>query len=148
MPKSNLSLSNKSGGLSDSQDQWGTYAISMLVLVKGIIIHLFLLMLRLFGRKTFFAKKPFQWILLTGLYVYTSMVCRRSRFKGKRKPQDVMDNDGVAIHEGVKTIGVENYCDFSAGSTPDICICIVTWNMNGQVKTFLYSVSDFSKLIR
>ncbi|KAG5543289.1 hypothetical protein RHGRI_016132 [Rhododendron griersonianum] len=66
----------------------------------------------------------------------------RSRFKWKRKPQDVMDNDGVAIHEGVKTIGVENYCDFSAGSTPDLCICIVTWNMNGQV-----SYEDIEELV-
>lgn len=75
---------------------------------------------------------------------------RRSRFKWKRKPQDVMDNDGVAIHEGVKTIGVENYCDFSPGSTPDLCICIVTWNMNGQVKTFfcVFRIQFFSKLIR
>ncbi|KAH7850349.1 hypothetical protein Vadar_031435 [Vaccinium darrowii] len=66
---------------------------------------------------------------------------RRSRFKFKRKPQDVMNNEDTAIHEGVKTIGVENYCDFSAG-TSDLCICIVTWNMNGQV-----SYEDIEELV-
>ncbi|XWS21105.1 hypothetical protein CRYUN_Cryun30bG0026800 [Craigia yunnanensis] len=31
----------------------------------------------------------------------------------------------------MKTVEADNLCDFSRNS--DLCICIVTWNMNGQV---------------
>ncbi|KAJ1393206.1 Inositol polyphosphate-related phosphatase [Sesbania bispinosa] len=34
-------------------------------------------------------------------------------------------------HIGIKTVGVDNVCNFSTNS--DLCISIVTWNMNGQV---------------
>ncbi|KAG6624805.1 hypothetical protein CIPAW_16G053100 [Carya illinoinensis] len=37
-------------------------------------------------------------------------------------------------HEGIKTVGADNLCDFSSSS--DLCICIVTWNMNGQVMCY------------
>ncbi|CAI0465511.1 unnamed protein product [Linum tenue] len=38
-------------------------------------------------------------------------------------------------HRGIKTVDVEEYhCEFSSGDQKsDICICVVTWNMNGQV---------------
>ncbi|XP_018821612.1 type IV inositol polyphosphate 5-phosphatase 11 [Juglans regia] len=42
-------------------------------------------------------------------------------------PNDTANHD----HEGIKTVGADNLCDFSSSS--DLCICIVTWNMNGQV---------------
>ncbi|KAM5564791.1 type IV inositol polyphosphate 5-phosphatase 11 [Rosa sericea] len=35
-------------------------------------------------------------------------------------------------HEGIKSVRADNHvCDFSPYS--DLCICVVTWNMNGQV---------------
>ncbi|XP_039044401.1 type IV inositol polyphosphate 5-phosphatase 11-like [Hibiscus syriacus] len=45
------------------------------------------------------------------------------RSKCKRKP--------AGIHDGIKTVRADNLCDFSRNS--DLCICVVTWNMNGQV---------------
>jgi len=35
-------------------------------------------------------------------------------------------------HEGIRTVKVNKVCDFSGNS--DLCICAVTWNMNGKVK--------------
>ncbi|GFZ10281.1 inositol polyphosphate 5-phosphatase 11 [Actinidia rufa] len=61
------------------------------------------------------------------------------RLKWKTKTGDVMNHD-IPIHEGIKTIGVENDCDFSSSS--ELCICIVTWNMNGQV-----SYGDIKELV-
>lgn len=52
----------------------------------------------------------------------------------------VFNNEEIATHEGIKTVGVDKYCDFSG--TADLCICIVTWNMNGQV-----SYEDIEKLV-
>ncbi|XP_062157551.1 type IV inositol polyphosphate 5-phosphatase 11 [Alnus glutinosa] len=47
----------------------------------------------------------------------------------------------TASHEGIKTVGVvDKLCDFSSNS--DLCICIVTWNMNGQV-----SYEDLAELV-
>lgn len=34
-------------------------------------------------------------------------------------------------HEGIKTVEADNVCEFSKGS--DLCIRMVTWNMNGKV---------------
>lgn len=34
-------------------------------------------------------------------------------------------------HEGIRTVEADNRCNFSGDS--DLCICIVTWNMNGKV---------------
>ncbi|KAI8014096.1 Type IV inositol polyphosphate 5-phosphatase 11 [Camellia lanceoleosa] len=62
-----------------------------------------------------------------------------ARSKLKRKPKGFMKNE-IGIHEGIKTVGVDNYCDFSSSS--DLCICIVTWNMNGQV-----SYEDIEELV-
>ncbi|XP_057469116.1 type IV inositol polyphosphate 5-phosphatase 11 isoform X2 [Actinidia eriantha] len=61
------------------------------------------------------------------------------RLKWRTKTGDVMNHD-IPIHEGIKTIGVENDCDFSSSS--ELCICIVTWNMNGQV-----SYGDIKELV-
>jgi hypothetical protein len=59
----------------------------------------------------------------------------RGRAKLKRKAMGFMNHHDhqTASHEGIKTVGVvDKLCDFSSNS--DLCICIVTWNMNGQVR--------------
>ncbi|XP_022766496.1 type IV inositol polyphosphate 5-phosphatase 11 [Durio zibethinus] len=53
------------------------------------------------------------------------------RFKYERKPAADSFNNPTGTHEGIKTVGADNLCDFSRNS--DLCICIITWNMNGQV---------------
>ncbi|PQQ13580.1 type IV inositol polyphosphate 5-phosphatase 11 isoform X1 [Prunus yedoensis var. nudiflora] len=56
------------------------------------------------------------------------------RFKLRRKPIQLgsLDSHGTTMsHEGITTVRVDNRCDFSSFS--DLCICVVTWNMNGQV---------------
>ncbi|XP_009365619.2 type IV inositol polyphosphate 5-phosphatase 11 [Pyrus x bretschneideri] len=43
-----------------------------------------------------------------------------------------MDSQGATTsHEGIKTVRADNRCDFSSYS--DLCVSVVTWNMNGQV---------------
>ncbi|XVE69955.1 hypothetical protein DITRI_Ditri10aG0032900 [Diplodiscus trichospermus] len=55
---------------------------------------------------------------------------RRSIFK-RRLPAVDSFNNPIGPHEGIKTVEADNLCDFSRNS--DLCICVVTWNMNGQV---------------
>ncbi|KAF8410624.1 hypothetical protein HHK36_003156 [Tetracentron sinense] len=45
-----------------------------------------------------------------------------------------------ATQEGIKTVGVEKLCGFSTNSL--LCICIVTWNMNGKL-----SNEEFAELV-
>lgn len=59
-------------------------------------------------------------------------------FKFNRKMDSVCSN--VIAREGIQTVAVENHCNFSRNS--DLCICVVTWNMNGQV-----SYEDLVELI-
>lgn len=40
-----------------------------------------------------------------------------------------IDEDGT--HEGIKTIRVQKACEFT--TSPVLCVCIITWNMNGKV---------------
>ncbi|XP_031252774.1 type IV inositol polyphosphate 5-phosphatase 11 [Pistacia vera] len=61
-------------------------------------------------------------------------------FKLKRKQMDLMKNQLVSNNEGIQTVEVDNHCNFLQNS--DLCICVVTWNMNGQV-----SYEDLVKLI-
>ncbi|KAJ6675717.1 hypothetical protein OIU85_011833 [Salix viminalis] len=56
----------------------------------------------------------------------TTCACTRSKFT--RKQMDSMDHN--THHEGIKTLKVNKVCNFSGNS--DLCICVVTWNMNGQ----------------
>ncbi|KAK6131167.1 hypothetical protein DH2020_035087 [Rehmannia glutinosa] len=65
--------------------------------------------------------------------------CKRSRIRRKRIPVGIIDHDD-ASHEGIKTVEANNRCEFSNNS--DVCICIVTWNMNGQVE-----YEDIKKLV-
>ena len=76
-----------------------------------------------------------QWELLINDYLIMSLFCRR-RSKYKRKPAVDSFNKPVGTH-GVKTVGVDNLGDFSRNF--DLCICIVTWNMNGQVEITSYN---------
>ncbi|GLU04383.1 hypothetical protein SLE2022_215330 [Rubroshorea leprosula] len=59
----------------------------------------------------------------------TIQAAKRRRWKSV----DLMTNKNPtnATHEGIKTVNADNRCDFSTSS--DLCICIVTWNMNGKV---------------
>ncbi|XAR61811.1 Inositol-polyphosphate 5-phosphatase [Bertholletia excelsa] len=67
-------------------------------------------------------------------------LCRR-KSKTTRKSQDrAVTNHAAAVREGIRTVDVDNHCDFSGSS--DLCICIVTWNMNGQV-----SYEDIEELV-
>ncbi|XP_027090884.1 type IV inositol polyphosphate 5-phosphatase 11-like [Coffea arabica] len=65
---------------------------------------------------------------------------RLSRKTNKRKTAaSIIDSDD-RTHEGVRTVDTGNCCEFSGHS--DVCLCIVTWNMNGQV-----SSEDINKLV-
>ncbi|GMH13868.1 hypothetical protein Nepgr_015709 [Nepenthes gracilis] len=55
---------------------------------------------------------------------------RRNRLKRTESRLNFATNSHV-MHEGVKTIETDNLCEFSDSS--DLCICIITWNMGGQV---------------
>ncbi|KAK2974091.1 hypothetical protein RJ640_020447, partial [Escallonia rubra] len=58
----------------------------------------------------------------------------------KRKARGIINNEDTMDHEGIRTVGVDNRCNFS--TTSDLCICILTWNMNGQV-----AYEDIEKLV-
>ncbi|RVW50450.1 Type IV inositol polyphosphate 5-phosphatase 11 [Vitis vinifera] len=66
--------------------------------------------------------------------------CKGPRFKLKRGPADYSMNDLATNHDGIRTVRADNRCDFSGSS--DLCICVVTWNMNGQV-----SYKDIEQLV-
>lgn len=70
---------------------------------------------------------------------FMSLFCRRrSKYRRKLPAVDYFNKPAVGStdHEGIKTVGADNRCDLSTNS--DLCICVVTWNMNGQVRTFEY----------
>ncbi|KAJ3674386.1 hypothetical protein LUZ60_005002 [Juncus effusus] len=50
-----------------------------------------------------------------------------------------IDSDD-ASHEGIRTIKTQKMCEFS--NSPALCICIITWNMNGKM-----SVQDLKNLV-
>nr|DAD21775.1 TPA_asm: hypothetical protein HUJ06_023238 [Nelumbo nucifera] len=58
----------------------------------------------------------------------------------KERVDEAMDTTQVAMHGGIKTVGVEQLCDFSGNSV--LCMSIVTWNMNGKV-----SDEDLAELV-
>ncbi|KAK8678493.1 hypothetical protein V6N13_143991 [Hibiscus sabdariffa] len=55
--------------------------------------------------------------------------CRR-RSMQKGKPAVGSSNKPLETHEGTKTVEADDLCNFSRNS--GLCICIVTWNMNGH----------------
>ncbi|KAL3505249.1 hypothetical protein ACH5RR_035090 [Cinchona calisaya] len=70
--------------------------------------------------------------------IFSTKLCRR---KNKQKPINSIIDNYEGTHEGIKTLEAGNCCEFS-GSSADVCLCIVTWNMNGQV-----SSEDLEKLV-
>lgn len=46
-----------------------------------------------------------------------------------------IDEDGSGTHEGIKTIRIQKTCEFTTSSV--LCVCIITWNMNGKVYIIL-----------
>lgn len=61
----------------------------------------------------------------------------RERFKYLRRKRMLgvtssgYDRDHDYHRKGITSVGVDKLCDFSPYS--DLCLCVVTWNMNGQV---------------
>lgn len=68
----------------------------------------------------------------TNIYVIycEESVCRKKSDELKDQRLHCIEMDDPT-HEGIKTVPVEKSCEFSTGSV--LCICIVTWNMNGKV---------------
>lgn len=54
------------------------------------------------------------------------------RFSNYKKPPIGLVRD-KSSHDGIKTIEAVKSCSFSRKS--DLCIRIITWNMNGKVHT-------------
>ncbi|XP_031124619.1 type IV inositol polyphosphate 5-phosphatase 11 [Ipomoea triloba] len=76
---------------------------------------------------------------MEGLCVQLFSAIRKHRVK-KKPAMGILNGFDDASHEGIKTVGVDNRCEFSGRS--DLCMCIITWNMNGQV-----SMEDIEKLV-
>ncbi|PPS17905.1 hypothetical protein GOBAR_AA02711 [Gossypium barbadense] len=53
------------------------------------------------------------------------------RSKRKKLAIDYSLNKPAPTHDGIKSVMADNLCNFSTNS--ELCICMVTWNMNGQV---------------
>lgn len=64
------------------------------------------------------------------LMLFLCIICRR-KSRSKRRPMGFIHNQASPSHTGIRTVDVEKVCNFSTDS--DLCISIVTWNMNGQV---------------
>ncbi|ESW32789.1 hypothetical protein PHAVU_001G017200 [Phaseolus vulgaris] len=60
-----------------------------------------------------------------------NQLCKGRKSRSKRRPMGFIHNQASPSHTGIRTVGVEKVCNFSTDS--DLCISIVTWNMNGQV---------------
>ncbi|KAL4333850.1 hypothetical protein GQ457_07G025990 [Hibiscus cannabinus] len=65
-----------------------------------------------------------------GKFKHNSSFSRRSKLK-RKSVVGSFNNPVGTDHEGIKTVEADNLCNFSRNS--GLCICIVTWNMNGQV---------------
>lgn len=63
-------------------------------------------------------------------------ICRERSDELKDQRLHALETDDPT-HEGIKIVPVEKACEFSTGSV--LCICIVTWNMNGKVDSFQFS---------
>ncbi|XP_027148233.1 type IV inositol polyphosphate 5-phosphatase 11 [Coffea eugenioides] len=72
--------------------------------------------------------------------IFCTRLSRKTKKMIKQKTAaSIIDSDD-RTHEGVRTVDTGNCCEFSGHS--DVCLCIVTWNMNGQV-----SSEDINKLV-
>ncbi|GMI91226.1 ARABIDOPSIS THALIANA INOSITOL POLYPHOSPHATE 5-PHOSPHATASE 11 [Hibiscus trionum] len=68
-----------------------------------------------------------------GNFSTTQVSGKGRRSKLKKKSAVGSFSNPVGTHEGIKTVEADNLCIFSRNS--GLCICIVTWNMNGQVSS-------------
>lgn len=72
--------------------------------------------------------------------ISSSSRSRRRRTRRKQQPVGIISSNDDGTHEGIRTLDVNKHCQFSDNS--DLCVSIVTWNMNGQV-----CYEDIEKLV-
>lgn len=82
-----------------------------------------------FDIKTFFSFSPFNALLLFLLLLFMGL-CRRRYIKSRHRRLEAT-NTHYMMNEGIKTVEVEKLCDST--NKPILCMCILTWNMNGKV---------------
>ncbi|XP_020235422.1 type IV inositol polyphosphate 5-phosphatase 11 isoform X1 [Cajanus cajan] len=62
-----------------------------------------------------------------------NQLCKGRRYSSsKRRTMGFIHNQASPSHIGIRNVGVDKICNFSTTNS-DLCISIVTWNMNGQV---------------
>lgn len=75
------------------------------------------------------------------IFLYTYKIYRR-KLRSKSRPTGFVHHQTSPSQIGIRTVDVDNTCNFS--TTSNLCISIVTWNMNGQVPESLnYSLYFF-----
>ncbi|XP_039141115.1 type IV inositol polyphosphate 5-phosphatase 11-like isoform X2 [Dioscorea cayenensis subsp. rotundata] len=67
--------------------------------------------------------------------------CRRRSSKPKDQRMDLIGH-GQISHSGIKAVSLQKNCKFSSSPSSVLCLCIVTWNMNGKLST-----KDFIELV-
>lgn len=77
-------------------------------------------------------------------YFLYKLICRGIKSRSKKRAMgNFIHNQASPSHIGIRTAGVDNVCNFSRTNS-DLCISIVTWNMNGQVQSLHSFVSYLS----
>ncbi|XP_061341404.1 type IV inositol polyphosphate 5-phosphatase 11 [Gastrolobium bilobum] len=69
-----------------------------------------------------------------------NQLCKGRKSRSKRRPMSFIHHQASPSHIGIRTVGADNVCNFFSNS--DLCISIVTWNMNGQV-----SFEDLAEMV-
>ncbi|KAJ0967688.1 hypothetical protein J5N97_024605 [Dioscorea zingiberensis] len=73
---------------------------------------------------------------------YNSFYCLQRRSNEPRGQRlDLIGNE-QARHHGIKTVNVQKNCEFSSSQGSVLCLCIITWNMNGKLST-----EDFAAIV-
>ncbi|KAF8082628.1 hypothetical protein N665_0817s0003 [Sinapis alba] len=67
----------------------------------------------------------------------TNSLCGRKGFPNQETSNSSVGNN--SSHDGIKTIEAVKSCSFSRKS--DLCIRIITWNMNGKVRSYVHGYS-------
>lgn len=62
--------------------------------------------------------------------MYICSEIHRRKLRSKRRPTGFVHHQTSNSHVGIRTVGVDKACNFT---TSNLCISILTWNMNGQV---------------
>lgn len=68
------------------------------------------------------------------------LICKRRKLRSKSRPTGFVHHQTSPSQIGIRTVDVDNTCNFS--TTSNLCISIVTWNMNGQV-----SFEDLAEMV-